>query len=213
MARARKILTKEKILEAQSRTKSNRAAARYLHVSFPHYKMYAKMYTDEETGENLFELHKNQSGRGIPKFLTNKGKTPDLREILEGRVPIEHFGIEKIKERIISEGLIEEKCHVCNMTERRTLDLRMPLILHFKDGNKKNIGLDNLDFLCYNCYFLYVGNVFTGKEITAMEDFQDNTSVKEPTWELDDYQLEHLRELGLWEEDTYTSGSEYIVTL
>ena len=63
MARARKILTKEKILEAQSRTKSNRAAARYLHVSFPHYKMYAKMYTDEESGENLFELHKNQIGR------------------------------------------------------------------------------------------------------------------------------------------------------
>ena len=81
----KKILTKDQILEAQRRTKSNRAAARYLHVSWPHYKSYSTMYKDEATGKSLHELHANPSGKGIPKFLTYKGKEPKLLDILEGR--------------------------------------------------------------------------------------------------------------------------------
>ena len=38
MARAAKILTKEDILRAQNMTRSNFAAARYLNVSYNHYK-------------------------------------------------------------------------------------------------------------------------------------------------------------------------------
>jgi hypothetical protein len=68
MSRKPKVLTKEQILAAQARTKSNFAAARYLHVSYPHYKKYAKTYTDSETGKTLFEMHLNQSGKGIPKI-------------------------------------------------------------------------------------------------------------------------------------------------
>jgi hypothetical protein len=56
-----KPLSKEQIVAAQGKTKSNMGAARYLHVSYTHYKKYAKMY-------KLFESHKNQSGKGIPKF-------------------------------------------------------------------------------------------------------------------------------------------------
>ncbi len=62
MANKKKFLSKEQIVAAQGVTKSNMAAARYLHVSYQHYKKYAKMY-------NLFEDHKNQAGKGIPKFL------------------------------------------------------------------------------------------------------------------------------------------------
>ena len=47
MARPSKILTKEDILRAQKMTRSNMAAARYLHVSYNHYKKYSKMYKDE----------------------------------------------------------------------------------------------------------------------------------------------------------------------
>lgn len=209
MARAKKILTKEQILAAHAKTKSNRAAARYLHVSYDHYKKYSKLYKDEETGKTLHELHCNPSGKGIPKFLTIKGKEPALLDVLEGKIPIEHFTPDKIKDRILREGLLEEKCHKCGFSERRVLDARMPLILHFKDGNKKNYRLENLDLLCYNCYFLYIGNIFSGKEIQALEDFNTSPNVKEPAWELDEYQIEHLRDLGLYD-SPYISGSEFI---
>ncbi len=46
MGRPAKILKKEDIQRAMKMTRSNRAAARYLHVSFTHYKKYAKKYKD-----------------------------------------------------------------------------------------------------------------------------------------------------------------------
>ena len=78
MARKPKILTKEQILAAMARTKSNKAAARYLHVSYPHYRKYAKTFTDSETGKTLFDLHLNQSGRGIPKIFDYKTNEPKV---------------------------------------------------------------------------------------------------------------------------------------
>lgn len=212
MAKPKKILSKEQILAAQAKTRSNRAAARYLHVSYQHYKLYANTYKDDKSGKTLYELHANPSGKGIPKFLRLDGKEPALIDVLEGRIPIDHFTPDKIKERIIREGLIEEKCARCNFSERRIIDTRMPLILHFKDGNKRNYSLSNIDLLCYNCYFLYIGNIFSGKQIQSLEDFHTGKLVQEPTWELDEYHIEHLRELGLYEE-AYVSGSEYVVRL
>jgi hypothetical protein len=212
MAKPKKILSKDQILEAQKRTKSNRAAARYLHVSWGHYKSYSTMYKDEATGKSLHELHANPSGRGIPKFLTYKGKEPDLMDVLEGRIPVEHYTPEKIKDRIIREGLLEDCCHRCRFSERRLLDTRIPLILNFKNKDKKDYSLKNIELLCYNCYFLYVGNIFTTKQIQSLEDFNTSTLTKEPTWQLDEHHIEHLKELGLYDEE-YINGSEYIVKL
>jgi len=151
----------------------NTAAARFLRVSFNHYRKYAKLYKDQESGKTLFELHKNQAGKGIPKFLGNKGKEPPLIDILEGRIPHYHFSPDRIKQRILAEGLIEEKCNRCGFNERRVLDYRAPLLLHFKNKNKEDYRLDNLELLCYNCYYLYIGNVFNDKQIEAIEDFHD----------------------------------------
>jgi hypothetical protein len=60
-----KPLTKEQVLLAMKMTKSNKAAARYLNCSYIHYKGWAKQYVEFEGGRNLFEIHKNQSGKGI----------------------------------------------------------------------------------------------------------------------------------------------------
>ncbi len=61
-----KPLGKELILAAMAKTKSNKAAARYLNVSYIHYKGWAKRYEATEPGySNLFEQHKNQCGKGI----------------------------------------------------------------------------------------------------------------------------------------------------
>ena len=204
-----KILTKEDILRAMKMTRSNLAAARYLHVSYNHYKKYAKMYKNDE-GITLLEAHKNQSGTGIPKFALKGSSKIPLMDLLEGRVPIEHFKAKEIKQRLIFEGMIEEKCNMCGFSERRLTDTKVPVILNFKDGNKKNWHLDNLEFLCYNCSFLYAASPIEEKQAEAMEDYV-KTRDDEPDWELDESHIEHLKSLGLYDdEEEKNDGSEYI---
>ena len=204
--RPSKIIAKEDILRAQKATRSNMAAARYLHISYNHYKKYAKMYKNEE-GISLLEVHKNQEGKGIPKFLSSSGDDAPIMDLIEGRLPVEHFDPRKIKHRLIYEGLIEEKCSMCNFSERRVTDGKVPLILNFKDGNKKNYNLDNIEFLCYNHSFLYAASPIEEKQAEAMEDYV-STRDAEPDWELDEYHIEHLKELGLYKEEK--PGEEYI---
>jgi hypothetical protein len=207
-----KPLLKSDIERAMRMTKSNRSASRYLHVSYIHFKKWAKHYKVDENDLNsptLFDSHKNQSGKGIPKFLSNKGKEPALKDVIEGRVPIDSYTPEKLKNRLVYEGYIEECCVKCQFAERRVLDYKIPLILNFKDGNKKNWSLDNLELLCYNHYFLYVGNIFTDKQIQHLEDYNPSTFQSKSDWELDDYYREHLQQLGIIDQDI-EPGSEFI---
>lgn len=206
MGRPSKILSKDDLLRAMKMTRSNRAAARYLHVSYNHYKKYALVYKNED-GTTLLEAHKNQAGKGIPKFLSGKGKEPPIMDLIEGRVPVEHFDPKKIKQRIIFEALIEEKCAKCGFSERRVLDQKVPLVLNHKDGNKKNFQLDNLEFLCYNHAFLYATSPISDEQIEKMEDYIDKNG-EDFDWELDEHHIEHLKELGLYEEEK--PGEEFI---
>jgi hypothetical protein len=190
-----KPLSKEMIVAAQAKTKSNMAAARYLHVSYQHYKRYAKMY-------KIFEGHKNQSGKGIPKFLKGTGKEPALLDIIEGRVSSAHFSPAKIKYRLIEEGYLSEQCSMCGFQERRVLDYKMPLLLHFKDNNKSNYTRDNIELLCYNHYFLTVGDIFTEKDVKQIESHQEHVGTTDKVeFEVDEYHLQRLRELGLGDDD------------
>ena len=192
-----KPLSKEKILAAMSQTLSNKAAARWMNVSYIHYKKWAKNYEPTEEGyPNLFEQHKNQSGIGIPKFLRVSGKEPALMDIIEGRANASSFTPDKIKYRLITEGYLEEKCSICGFEERRVLDYKMPLLLNFKDDNKKNYKLENIELLCYNHYFLNVGDIFTDKQIEGIEDHKPVNQGK-VDWEVDEYHLQRLKELGL----------------
>jgi len=201
---------KDDIERAMRMTKSNRAAARYLNCSYTHYKQYAKNFTDEN-GITLFEKHKNQSGKGISKFLPNRGKEPALVDIIEGRVSIDSYTPEKLKNRLIQESYLEECYANCGFAERRVLDYKVPLILNFKDGNKKNWRIENLELLCYNHYFLYIGNIFTDKQVQHIEDYNPSTYQSDVTWELDDYYNEHLKNLGISNTDSNSEpGSEFI---
>ena len=192
-----KPLSKEDILRAMNVTQSNRAAARYLHVSYIHYKKWAKNYDATEEGyPNLFEQHKNQAGKGIPKFLRANGPEPALLDIIEGRVDASSFNPDKLKYRLITEGYLAEECAVCKFHERRVNDYKIPLLLNFKDNIKKNWNKDNIELLCYNHYFLQVGDIFSDKQIKGIEDHVP-TYQSDVEWELDDYQRQRLEELGL----------------
>jgi|TARA_R110000796_G_scaffold176250_1_gene293135 hypothetical protein len=195
---AAKVISKEMCLAAMNKTQSVKAAARYLNCSYQHLKRYMKLYQDVETGMTLFDKHKNQSGKGIPKFLSSKGKEPALLDIIEGRIDASSFSPEKIKYRLITEGYLEEECDKCCFQERRVTDYKVPLILNFKDKNKKNYNKENIHFLCYNCYFLYIGNVFTAKDIEQLEDHVPlNNTTDAINFELDEYHMQRLKELGL----------------
>ena len=89
---------------------------------------------------------------------------------------------------------------MCGFEERRVLDYKMPLLLNFKDDNKKNYKLDNIELLCYNHYFLNVGDIFTDKQIEGIEDHKPVNQGK-VEWEVDEYHLQRLKELGLGEND------------
>ena len=193
-----KPLKKEQILAAMAKTKSNRAAARYLNVSYVHYKKWAKLYQDEETRETLFDKHLNPSGKGIPKFLSDKGKEPAILDIIEGRIDPSHFTPDKIKEKLIKEGFLKEECAICGFHELRVLDYKSPLLMHFQDGNKKNYKDGNVQLLCYNHYFLNVGDIFNDRDITQIEGHNTvNNTTKAVDWEVDDYHIQRLKELGL----------------
>jgi hypothetical protein len=170
-----KPLSKELIVGAMNKTLSNRAAARYLNVSYQHFKKWAKLYQNKE------------------------GKEPALLDIIEGRVDAASFTPDKIKYRLISEGHLEEKCNNCNFCERRVSDYKIPVILHFKDKNKQNYRKENIELLCYNCYYLTIGDIFTNKQIQGLEDHKPVNN-SEVNWELDDYQKQRLEELGLGDE-------------
>lgn len=210
-----KPLTKEQILMAMRNTKSNRAAARFLNVSYIHYKMWAKRYHEFEGGRTLFEVHFNQKGLGIPKFMTGNNARKSkwsVLDVVEGRISANHFKPEEIKKKMIEEGILKEECTICGFHERRVNDYKAPLILNFKDNNPNHYNLGNIRFLCYNCYFLNIGNIFNQNDLKQLETHNPTSGTSEAIdFQLDDYQLEQLEKLGLYQppkpED---DGSEFI---
>ena len=209
-----KPLTKEQIVAAMGMTKSNRAASRWLNVSYIHYKKWAKLYKDETTGKSLFEVHLNQEGKGIKKWIGNHGKTPPLQDLINGIIPMTSFSPTKVKKRLFEEGYLQEECTLCGFNERRITDYKIPLLLNFKDKNTKNYRLDNLQVLCYNHYFLTVADVFNTADISQIEDSVPKNNTSEAiNWELDDYQLEQLKQLGLYDPPKIDDGSDLVSRL
>jgi hypothetical protein len=198
-------LPKEMILAAMTQTKSVHSAARYLNCSYQHIKKYMLAYTDESTGKSLFEIHKNQSGKGIPKHLAsphpNATVLPHILKIINGEVSASHFHPDKIKASMIESGYMKEECYACGFAQRRTIDHKPPLLLNFIDGNKVHWGLNNVQLLCYNCYFLYVGNVFTKSDVQLIESGKQGQFHSDyVNFELDEYHLNKLDELGGWDD-------------
>lgn len=196
---AAKTFTKSQIEMAMRYTKSIRAAAKYLGCSYQHLKPFMKTLRVDDSDPNsptLFETHKNQNGKGIPKFLPNRRKEPNVKNIILTGTGWESFTPEKIKVRLVAEGYLKDECYTCGFNERRVTDYRIPLLLNFKDNNKCNYLLDNLEQLCYNCYYLYIGEVLSPNQIRHIEDNQ-TVLAKPHEWNLDADQLDNMRALGL----------------
>jgi len=198
-----KPISKEDCLRAMKHTRSVQAAARYLGCSYQHLKKFMKAYKDETTGQSLFTLHKNQSGKGIPKFMSHTPfgrKMPAIEDIINGKEDPSSFSPDKLKFKLITGGYLVEQCYWCGFNERRDSDAKIPLIMFFKDGNKHNYRDNNCQLSCYNCYFLRISNVFTERDMESIEGHQLVYKTTERVdFQLDDYQQKRLKELGLWD--------------
>lgn len=150
-----KVLLQSQIENAMRHTLSNKAAAEYLRVSYTLYRKYAKMYKDA-SGVSLFQKHKNQSGKGVYKFKkTGLGITLD--DILLGKHP--NYPIRRLQKRLIASKYIVEQCARCGFNEKRPVDLKAPLLINHINGNTSDHQRANLELLCYNCYYITVGNI------------------------------------------------------
>lgn len=148
-------LTEPQIKQAITITRSNQQAAAYLRVSFPTYKKYAKLFKDVN-GVTYYDLHKNQSGRGMIKPREDDRKFK-LDDILLGKHPT--YPRDKLFRRIIASSYMPEQCGHCGFHQRRATDLKIPLLLNHINSNNMDHRLDNLEILCYNCFFLLIGNI------------------------------------------------------
>jgi len=72
----------------------------------------------------------------------------ELSEILEGNHP--QYQTFKLKNKLLKEGIFENKCSVCGITEWNGKELKMQL--DHIDGNGNNHLFENLRMVCPNCH-------------------------------------------------------------
>lgn len=197
-------LTEEQVRSFLLNATSIKEAARNSKISYPTFKKYCKMYVDQETGKTLFDLFKNPSGKGIKKNWDKLRAVYYLENVLKKGQDPRPERIAKLKEIVLERELLPQVCCKCGFKERRLNDMKVPLLLSFKNKDRSDWTVENLELMCYNCFFLHIGDPFKSavvKRIEALEfddgDFQEDTN---KFHRLDQMYLDHLKDLGLDDE-------------
>jgi hypothetical protein len=144
---ARPILESQ-IKAAQEKSRSAFEAARTLGISYNTYKKYAKLY-------GIFEDLKNPFGVGIERKVGIRNVKYNIEDLINGKHV--HYPLHKFKNKLFDSGYLPKVCGSCGFSEERITDGKMPLLIDFLDGNLNNRKLDNIRPLCYNCFFLLIG--------------------------------------------------------
>lgn len=90
----------------------------------------------------------NQSGKGFPDEKSYKTAEEYAQSI--------NVKSHRLLEKMIRDGIREDKCEICGVTYWQGVHL--PLELHHKDGNHYNNNFENLQILCPNCHSIQEGN-------------------------------------------------------
>lgn len=152
-------LTDAEIKYAMANSRSNAEAARFIGCDITTYKKYAKRYIDSESGMSLWEVHKNAAGKNLTKHFKHHAKRVNIFDVLEGKHP--SYNKKKLHQKLVEEVIFPEECANCGFCEHRITDDKVPLVLVWKDGDKTNHKKENLEFVCYNCYFLMYGDLLS----------------------------------------------------
>ena len=187
----RKVITKNMILESQKYTKSNMEAARWIGVSYNTYRKWAKYY-------NVFEQHLNQTGIGVKKGWAVY-KVP-VHDIITGkRKPPKRWSHKVLKKRLIEDGYMQEECAVCGYNEENLKTQNVCLAIDFKDGDHQNFLIDNIRFLCANCYLSFNGLFPSSKVFCKQGDemrykIGDTIVINNVEWLISEYRMGRGRE-------------------
>jgi hypothetical protein len=142
-------ILESQIKAAQEKSKSARQAAKTLGISYNTYKKYAKLY-------GIFEDLKNPYGVGIQRNVGIRNKKYNIEDLIDGKHL--NYPLHKFKNKLFDSGYVPKVCGSCGFGEERVTDGKMPLLIDFLDGNLNNRKLENIRPLCYNCFFLLVGD-------------------------------------------------------
>jgi hypothetical protein len=129
-------LPKATVIEVCKRSMSMAMAAAELNIHFNTLKRLALLY-------NCY--YPNQGLRGGNKKAPVKIQ---LDKILAGDHP--SFQTYKLKNRILKEGLLDNKCSICGISSWNNKPLNLEL--DHIDGNRINHQISNLRLLCTNCH-------------------------------------------------------------
>lgn len=126
----------EVIIEVCKNSGSMSKAAAHLKIHFNTLKRLAILHNCYFPNQAL----KGGTKNAPPKII--------LQEILNGLHP--HFQTFKLKNRLLKEGIIENRCSICRISNwnNRIINLELDHI----DGNRVNHALANLRLLCPNCH-------------------------------------------------------------
>ena len=128
-------ITEDQIWEAINNTRSNHEAARWMKITYITYKKYASKYIDRDTGKTLFDLHMNQSAKGIPKNFQGSNFKKDLEEMLVEKQVANPQRVAKLKDLLMKDGRLGYCCAECGFKEKRILDMKVPLLINFINGS------------------------------------------------------------------------------
>ena len=168
-------ILESQIKAAQSKSRSAFEAARTLGISYNTYKKYAKMY-------GIFEDLKNPYGIGIERAKRIKNKKYHIDDLIAGK----HlkYPLFKFKNKLFDSGYLPKVCSSCGFSEERVTDGKMPMLIDFLDANLNNRKLENIRALCYNCFFLLVGernvkNWYAENGVAEEEDLTQTLNINE----------------------------------
>ena len=168
-------ISRADIVHAQTHTKSNMEAARFLGVGYPRYRRYARIY-------NLFDQNSNPTGIGTAKGFAARASVIKLKDIFANKHP--GYSLIRLKHRLIARNIIPEACALCGFKEKRITDSKTPLLLTFKNG-QHDFSVANLELLCYNCLFLTTGAPTVANRGYIAKSFADPDSIPK------DWQVNH----------------------
>ena len=127
--------------------------------------------TLEEKAELLRKRSKKYSNKNIKKLSNKEKDERKIKRIKE--TPFEQLSEWDIKIKI---SLEEKKCSKCGLSEWN--NVKLPLELHHKDGNRNNNSRDNLELLCPNCHSITDNWRGRNKNNTGKKKISDNDLLK-----------------------------------
>lgn len=144
--------------------------ADFLNISYPTcLKLSRKYFMLESDGTRIQcdeymkkkRLEKQTSQiRSIRKTASKKGwfrRARPILEVVQNPEIRSKYPEKLLLEKLQNDGYLGFHCEKCGFHRYRELDLSGPFRIHHRDFNESNWDLSNLELLCFNCYFIYVG--------------------------------------------------------